>query len=189
MATPVISHPKAVDSSPLLTTGDERPDKGARLGHATKSSNALREATADQQDTSDSDDQALEGDKKLEVQADTIPRPQPQPRLQSPAAVAAPDAAPNGNESLVPAGPRPAASTGHGTVGTKIKDTDAKKQQKDAGVVVPGKSDAKSETAAGVHKSRLPFRRNENDPRKGGKQKEKGALGRACEKVSLILNT
>lgn len=37
-----------------------------------------------------------------------------------------------------------------------------------------------------MQNSGLLFRRNKNGPRKGGKQKEKGALGRACEKVSLI---
>lgn len=215
MATPVISRPTAVDSSPLLTIGDEKPDKGVRLGQATKSSKALKEATADHQDKSDSDDQALEDEKKLEVQADTSdsddhalegekevevqadtkdkrrpsPRPQPQPRLQSPTAAAALDAAPSSNEPLVPPGPRLAASTEHDTVSTETNGTDAKKQQKGAGGVASGKSDAKSETAAGdagVRKSRLPFRRNENGPRKGGKQKEKGALGRACEKVRMI---
>ena len=70
MATPVISRPAAVDSSPLLTIGDEKPDRGGDLGQATKLSTALGEATADQQDTSDSDDQDLDGEKNLEVQAD-----------------------------------------------------------------------------------------------------------------------
>ena len=208
---------------PLLTIGDEKPDKGARLGQATKLSKALSEATVDQQDTSDSDEPALEGEKKLEVQADTgdsddealegekevevqadtkdkprprprpiplpLPRPQSQPRSQSPAAVSAPDAAPNGNERLAPAGPRPAASTKHGTVSTKIKSKDAKKQQQGANAAASSKADAGSKTAAagaGVHKLRLPFRRNKNDPGRGGKQKEKGTLGRACEKVRLI---
>lgn len=214
MATPVISRPTAVDSSPLLTIGDEKPDKGVRLGQATKSSKALKEATADHQDTSDSDDQALEDEKNLEVQADTSdsddhalegekevevqadtkdkrrpsPRPQPQPRLQSPAAAAALDATPSSIEPLAPPGPQPAASTEHDTVSTETNGTDAK-QQKGAGDVAPSKSDAKSETVAAdasVQESRLPFRRNENGPRKGGKQREKGALGRALEKVRVI---
>lgn len=192
MATPVISQATAVDSLPLLTIGDEKPDKDVRLGQATKSSKALREATADQHDTSDSDDQPLESEKdkpQPRPRPLPLPGPQPQPRLQSPAAGVAADTAPNGNEPLVPAGPGPAASEERGTVGTKTKDTDAKKQQKDASAVVSSKSDAKSETAAadaGVQKSRLPFRRNKNDPRNGRKQKEKGGLGRAWEKVSLI---
>lgn len=218
MATPVISRPTAVDSSPLLTVGDKKPDKGGRVGQATKLSTALGQATADQQDTSDSDDQDPEGEKKLEVQADKSedekevevqadtqdrprPRPRPmlvqrpQPRLQPPADVAAADTAPNGTKRLAPARARPAASTKHGT-GTgssKTQGTDAKKQQKGASDAASRTTDAGSETAAadaadaGAHdKSRLPFRRNKNGPRKGGKQKEKGALGRACEKVRLI---
>lgn len=223
MATPVISLPTAVDSSPLLTIGDEKPDKGGQVGQATKLSTALGQATADQQDTSDSDDQDLEGEKKLEVQADKSdsdnetlegekevevradtkdkprPRPRPilvprpQPRLQPPADVAvAADTAPNGTKRLAPARPRPAASTKHGTGSTKTQGTDAKKQQKGASDAAPRTADAGSETAAdatdaGAHdKSRLPFRRNKNGPRKGGKQKEKGALGRVREKVRLI---
>lgn len=63
--------PMAGDSLPLLTIGDEKPDKGVQLGRATKSSKALREATADHQDIRDSDDEALENENKLEVQADT----------------------------------------------------------------------------------------------------------------------
>lgn len=224
MATPVISRPTAVDSSPLLTIGDEKPDRGVGLGQATKSSTALGEATADQQDTSDSDDQDLEGEKQLEVQADKSdsddealqgeknvevqadakdkprprPRPRPilvprpQPRLQPPDGVAAPDAAPNGTKRLAPARPGSAASTKHGTGSTKTKGKDAKKQQKGASDAASRKADVGSETSAvdaGAHdKSRLPFRRNENGPRKGGKQKEKSTLGRAYEKVRLIHN-
>lgn len=225
MATPVISRPTAVDSSPLLTIGDEKPDKDVRLGQATKLSTALSEATADQQDTSDSDnepledekklevqvnkndsddDEALQGEKDVEVQADTQdkphtrPRPRPilvsrpQPRLQPPAPVDAPDAAPHGTERLAPAKPSSAASMQHGTGSTKTKGTDAKKQQKDASAVASSKANAGSETAAadaGEHdKSGLPYRSSKNGPRKGGKQKEKGALGRTLEKVRLIHN-
>lgn len=225
MATPVISRPTSVDSSPLLTIGDEKPDRDGGLGQATKLSTALGEATADQQDTSDSDDQDLDGEKKLEVQADKIdsddealqgekdvevqadtkdkprtprPRPRPilvprpQPRLQPPADVASPDAAPNGTKRLAAARQKPAASTKHGTGSTKAKGKDAKKQQKAASGAASRKADVGSETAAadaGAHdKSCLPFRRNDNGPRKGGKQKEKGALGRAYEKVRLIHN-
>lgn len=219
MATPVISRPTAVDSSPLLATGDEKPDRGVGLGQATKSSTALGEATADQQDTSDSDDQDLEGEKKLEVQADNSdsddqalqgekdvevqadakdkprprPRPRPilvprpQPRLQPPA-----DAAPNGTKRMAPARPGSAASTKHGSGSTKTRAKDAKRQQKGASDAASRKGHVGSETSAtdaGAHdKSRLPFGRNENGPRKGGKQKEKGALGRAYEKVRLIHN-
>lgn len=224
MATPVISRPTAVDSSPLLTIGDEKPDKGGRVGQATKLSTALGQATADQQGMSDSDDQDLEAEKKLEVQADKSnsdnealedekeaeaqadtqdkqrPRPRPilvprpQPRLQPPAGVAAADIAPNGTKRLAPARPRPrpAASTKHGTGSTETQDTDAKMQQIGACDAAFRTADAASDTAAtdaGAHdKSHLPFRRNKNGPRKGGKQKEKGALGRACEKVRLIHN-
>lgn len=225
MATPVISRPTAVDSSPLLTIGDEKPDRGVGLVQATKLSTALGEATADQQDTSDSDDQDLDGEKKLEVQADKNdsddealqgekdvevqadttdkprprPRPRPilvprpQPRLQPPADVASPDAAPNGTKRLAAARQKPAASTNHGTASTtKTKSKHAKKQQKGARGAASRKADVGSETAAadaGAHgKSCLPFRRNDNGPRKGGKQKEKGALGRAYEKVRLIHN-
>ena len=197
MATPVISRPTAVDSSPLLTIGDEKADNGVRLGRAMKLSTALTsDATAHQQDTSDGENETLEGEKEVEVQADTKdkprprPRPLPQPRLQPPAPVAAADAAPNGNKRLAPARPRPAASTKHVPGSTKTKGTGAKKQQRDASAVAPSKADAGSETAAAdagaLDKSCLPFRRNKNGPRKGGKQKEKGALGRAYEKVRLI---
>lgn len=221
MATPVISRPTAVDSSPLLTIGDEKPDRGVELGQATKSSTALAEATADQQDTSDSDDQDLEGEKKLEVQADKSdsddealqgekdvevqadakdkprprprPRPRPilvprpQPRLQPPA-----DVAPNGTKRLAPARPGSAASSKHGSGSTKTRAKDAKRQQKGASDAASRKGHVGSETSAtdaGAHdKSRLPSGRNENGPRKGGKQKGKGALGRAYEKVRLIHN-
>lgn len=224
MATPVISRPTAVDSSPLPTTGDEKPDRGGGLGQATKLSTALGEATADQQDTSDSDDQDLDGEKKLKVQADKNdsdnealqgekdvevqadtkdkprprPRPRPilvprpQPRPQPPADVASPDAAPNGTKRLAAARQKPAASTKHGTGSTKTKGKYAKKQQKGVSGAASRRADVGSETAAsaaGAHdKSCLPFRRHDNGPRKGGKQKEKGALGRAYEKVRLIHN-
>jgi hypothetical protein len=157
-----------------------------------------------QADTSDSDDQGLEGEKEAEVQSDTtdkprsrplplpLPRPQAQAKAQTPTQTQTPprlqSAAADGT-SKAP-GPEPAAFAEQGTVGTKANETDAKKQQKVASAVVSSKSDAKSETAAadgGVHKSRLPFRRQKKDPRKGGKREKKGGLGRAWEKVSLIL--
>ncbi|KAG6363485.1 hypothetical protein INS49_008585 [Diaporthe citri] len=203
MATPVISRPTAVDSSPLLTIGDEKPDKGGRVGQATKLSTALGQATADQQDTSDSDDQDLEGEKKLEVQADKIDSDNETLEdekefhghshaysrllLMLPLLILPPMAP----SVWLLLGPRPAASTKHGTGSTKTQGTDAKKQQKGASDTASRRADAGSETAAadaGAHdKSRLPFRRNKNGPRKGGKQKEKGALGRAYEKLKMGL--
>lgn len=199
MATPVTSRPTAVDSSPLPALGDEKPDRDARRGQATKLSTAPSEATADQQDTSDSDEEALRGEKEVEVTANTqdkprlrprprprprpilVPRPRPQPRLQPPADGSAPDTA----------RPLPGAPAKHGTGSTETKGDGAEKQQQGASAAASRTAGAGSETAAadaGAHdKSRLLFRRNKNGPRKGGKQKEKGALGRAYEKVRLIL--
>lgn len=192
MATPVASRPTAVDSSPLPAIGDEKPDRDARPGQATKLSPAPSEATADQQDTSDSDEEALQGEKEVEVTANTqdkprprprpilVPRPRPQPRSQPPADGSASDTA----------RPLPAAPAKHGTGSTETKGDGAEKQQQGASAAASRTAGAGSEAAAadaGAHdKSRLLFRRNKNGPRKGGKQKEKGALGRAYEKVRLM---
>ncbi|KAL1864433.1 Protein transport protein S9 plasma membrane t-SNARE [Diaporthe australafricana] len=195
MATQVITHSTAVTLWPLSTVEDEKIDQGVRPGGATPIGTALSVATVDQQDTSDSDDQSLAGEKELEVQADTKDRPrprrksQPQPQLQPPAADAGADAI----EPSVLVGPKAAPPTKHGAGSGKTKETDAEKQQNGASAAsrtagAGSETDAADAADAGADdKSCLPFRCNKAGPRKGGKGKEKGALGRAFEKLTMRL--
>lgn len=192
MATTVIAHSTAVTLWPLPTVVEET-DQGVRPGRATQLGTAPSVATVDQQDMSESDDQSVGGEKELEVQADAKDRPrprrksQPQPQLQPPAADAVADAI----EPLILAGPTAAPPTKHGAGSEKTKETHAEKQQKGTSAA-SRTAGAGSETAAADagadDKSCLPSRCNKTGPRKGGKRKEKGALGRAFEKVRLILS-